>query len=102
MEEGKRRASGVVVTRGPTAPRVRHFKVDSDPIWRGTAISRYIALSLAASAGGAGVDRGALGGKGGATQAAILQSDTARPEGAAFEREELEEFRRRDQPGNRN
>src|SRR2546425_10588537 len=100
MEKRKRRASSVVVTKRSAAPRVRHFKADSDPIRRALAISRYIALSIAPSSGGAGVDRGSMGGEGGPAQAAILLPDTTRQEGASFETEELEGFRGGNQPIN--
>ena len=46
----------------------------------------------------AGLDRGPVGGEGGAAPAALLQPDPAGPEGASFEAEELEGFRRRHQP----
>src|SRR5260370_39351070 len=99
MEEGKRRASGVVVTRGPAPPRVRHFEVDSGPLRRGLAISRHLAVSTAPPAGGGRIDRGAMGGEGGPAQAAILQPDAAGQEGASLEAEGLEGFRRDHQPG---
>ncbi|MEO7142234.1 MAG: DUF2306 domain-containing protein [Bryobacteraceae bacterium] len=48
MEERQRGASRAVVARGSAPPRIRHFKVDSDSVWRGLAISRYFALSISA------------------------------------------------------
>src|SRR5579863_2671305 len=102
MEKRKRRASGLVVARGSVPSRIRHLKVDSDPIWRGVAISRHLALSLAPSAGETRMDRGPVGGKSRAAPASILQANSARQEGAGLEAAELARFRGCHQPHHRN
>ena len=59
------------------------------------AISRDLALSAAPPAGEGRLGRWTLGGKARPAQAALLQSDAARDEGAAVETVKLEGFRRR-------
>src|SRR5580698_5284602 len=98
MEEGKRRASGVVSARRPTSSWLRHFEVDRTSVRRGSSISRHLALSAASPAGGTGLDRWALGGKGGTEKAAVLQPDRARQARASLEAGELERVRRGHQP----
>src|SRR5271156_67135 len=97
MEKRKRGASGFILTRRSAPPRVRHFKADSGPLRRRSEISRYLALSVAASFGEARLDRWPMGREGGSAPPAILQANPGRPSRTAFEAAKLERFRGCDQ-----